>query len=102
MPIPTLESPLETPVLPEVPPHPDESVGRRGWRQAPIAVVGMPGVPLSSENCSTWERGVGSEPPRRACQALNQLALGPLRQMRINLPPWVGYANTLYPHELQG
>lgn len=31
MPIPTLETPLETPALSEVPPHLEESVGIKGW-----------------------------------------------------------------------
>lgn len=32
------------------------------------------------------------------CQASNQLALGPLWLTRINMLPWVRYANGLHPH----
>ena len=100
-PTPTLETLLETSALPEVPPS--ESVGRRGWSQLLKSMGGNAGVPLGSENRSVQAGGVGGEPScLPACQALNQLALGPPEQMRIHLPPWVGYANTLYSHELQG
>lgn len=107
--IPTLESPRAIPTLTEVPPHSDKSVGRKGCSHVLRVWLAMPKVPLSSENCSIWTTWVedsnGLPRPRAAspaCQALNQLALGPLKQMRVNLPPWVGYANTLYSHALQG